>query len=64
MAPSETNVLGAITIGVLIDIFLQGIATTQLYTYYSRFPKDLRLLKAVVSPQISCTLCLSVPLQN
>lgn len=51
MAPSEADVLGALTIGVLVDVFLQGLATTQVYAYYSRFPKDPRLLKVTVSPR-------------
>ncbi|CAA7270107.1 unnamed protein product [Cyclocybe aegerita] len=43
--------LGALCIGVLISVFLFGIATVQAYIYYSNFPEDkvkLKILVAVV----------------
>ncbi|KAF8212837.1 hypothetical protein K438DRAFT_1957427 [Mycena galopus ATCC 62051] len=54
--------LGAIQIGVSVSYVLFGVATTQTYIYYSRFPDDSRMLKALTAfvwfCDIAHTLCL------
>ncbi|KAF8172252.1 hypothetical protein K438DRAFT_1981700 [Mycena galopus ATCC 62051] len=41
--------LGALEIGSLISYMLFGVTTTQVYTYYNRFPEDSRMLKSLVA---------------
>ncbi|KAJ7776393.1 hypothetical protein B0H16DRAFT_1879712, partial [Mycena metata] len=41
--------LGALQIGTLISYALFGVTTMQLYIYYSRFPDDSRVLKALTA---------------
>ncbi|KAF7336203.1 hypothetical protein MVEN_02168000 [Mycena venus] len=41
--------IGAYQIGVLISCVLLGVTTTQTYIYYSRFPEDPAILKALVA---------------
>ncbi|KAJ3512183.1 hypothetical protein NLJ89_g3670 [Agrocybe chaxingu] len=41
--------LGALSVGVLISVFLFGIATVQAYIYYSNFPDDKVRLKVLVA---------------
>ncbi|KAF7336206.1 hypothetical protein MVEN_02168400 [Mycena venus] len=41
--------IGAYQIGVLISYMLLGVTTTQTYIYYSRFPEDPAILKALVA---------------
>ncbi|KAF7342420.1 hypothetical protein MVEN_01831000 [Mycena venus] len=41
--------IGAYQIGVLISYVLLGVTTTQTYIYYSRFPEDPAILKALVA---------------
>ncbi|KAF7346750.1 hypothetical protein MSAN_01813400 [Mycena sanguinolenta] len=41
--------LGAVEIGVLLSYALFGVATTQTYTYFSRFPEDPRRVKALTA---------------
>jgi hypothetical protein len=44
-----SNTLGALEIGSLFAIFIFGIVTLQMYTYYTTFGKDLWYYKALVS---------------
>ncbi|KAF7359601.1 hypothetical protein MVEN_00683900 [Mycena venus] len=46
--------IGAYQIGVLISCVLLGVTTTQAYIYYSRFPQDLAILKALVAFVLVC----------
>ncbi|KAJ7259158.1 hypothetical protein B0H12DRAFT_428513 [Mycena haematopus] len=49
-APFNPNpTLGAVQIGVLISYVLFGVASTQLYIYFSRFPEDPRGVKALTA---------------
>ncbi|KAJ6447767.1 hypothetical protein C8R45DRAFT_1047372 [Mycena sanguinolenta] len=41
--------LGALQIGVLISFVLFGVATTQCYVYFSRFPEDSSKVKALTA---------------
>ncbi|KAF7359728.1 hypothetical protein MVEN_00697400 [Mycena venus] len=41
--------IGVYQIGVLISYVLLGVTTTQTYIYYSRFPEDPVILKALVA---------------
>ncbi|KAJ7791337.1 hypothetical protein B0H14DRAFT_3890663 [Mycena olivaceomarginata] len=41
--------IGAFLIGVLVSYVLVGVATTQTYIYYGRFPDDSPRLKALVA---------------
>ncbi|KAJ6548861.1 hypothetical protein B0H19DRAFT_952761, partial [Mycena capillaripes] len=43
-------------IGVLISYMLLGMTTTQAYIYYSRFPKDPKILKFLVREIMSCEI--------
>ncbi|KAJ7032723.1 hypothetical protein C8F04DRAFT_644527 [Mycena alexandri] len=52
--------LGALQIGVLISCLLFGLTTMQTYIYYTRFPDDPRMLKALVAFVWSCELALVV----
>ncbi|KAF7346760.1 hypothetical protein MSAN_01814500 [Mycena sanguinolenta] len=53
--------LGAVQIGVLVAYVLFGVATTQAYIYFSRFPDDSRRVKAFIvlvwSLDIAHSLC-------
>ncbi|KAF8188744.1 hypothetical protein BJ912DRAFT_1143346 [Pholiota molesta] len=44
-----SNTLGALEIGSLFAIFIFGIVTVQMYTYYTTFGKDLWYYKALVA---------------
>ncbi|KAJ7027971.1 hypothetical protein C8F04DRAFT_1291942 [Mycena alexandri] len=44
-----STTLGADEIGVLFSYFLFGVATSQAYVYYSRFPNDSVKLKTLVA---------------
>ncbi|KAF8148434.1 hypothetical protein B0H34DRAFT_802967 [Crassisporium funariophilum] len=49
-APFDVHgTLGALSIGVLISVFIFGIATVQTYIYYSRFPQDQLKWKILVA---------------
>ncbi|CAK5272196.1 unnamed protein product [Mycena citricolor] len=50
------NTLGALQIGTLISFTLFGVTTSQVYTYYSRFPEDAWHLKALVAFTWMCDL--------
>ncbi|KAF7350834.1 hypothetical protein MSAN_01645300 [Mycena sanguinolenta] len=54
--------LGALQIGVLISFVLFGVATTQCYVYFTRFPEDSSRVKAVTAFVWLCdaanTICL------
>ncbi|KAF8160303.1 hypothetical protein BJ912DRAFT_1008192 [Pholiota molesta] len=43
-----SNTLGALEIGSLFAIFIFGIVTLQMYTYYTTFGKDLWYYKALI----------------
>ncbi|KAJ7844676.1 hypothetical protein B0H13DRAFT_2364070 [Mycena leptocephala] len=43
------STLGALLIGTLVSYVLFGVATTQTYIYYGRFPDDSRAMKATVA---------------
>lgn len=43
------DTIGALEIGSLVAIFIFGIVTLQMYTYYTTFWKDLWYYKALVS---------------
>ncbi|KAJ7259153.1 hypothetical protein B0H12DRAFT_1109083 [Mycena haematopus] len=53
--------LGAVQIGVLASYMLFGVATTQMYIYFSRFPQDPRSVKALAAfvwaSDLAHTLC-------
>ncbi|KAJ7254864.1 hypothetical protein C8J57DRAFT_1656998 [Mycena rebaudengoi] len=55
--------LGALQIGTLVSCMLFGVATTQTYIYFTRFPKDSRILKYLVTFVYACeiahTLCIA-----
>ncbi|KAF8179545.1 hypothetical protein K438DRAFT_1725811, partial [Mycena galopus ATCC 62051] len=58
-SPPSLNVattIGAYQIGVLISYALLGMTTTQAYIYYSRFPKDPKILKFLVALVWSCEI--------
>ncbi|KAF8139284.1 hypothetical protein K438DRAFT_715635 [Mycena galopus ATCC 62051] len=42
------NTLGALLVGTLVSYALFGVATTQAYVYYGRFPDDSAKMKALV----------------
>jgi hypothetical protein len=44
----RNRILGSLEIGVLVSLLLLGIATSQAYYYYSRFPTDGRTTKWLV----------------
>ncbi|EIN13003.1 hypothetical protein PUNSTDRAFT_131231 [Punctularia strigosozonata HHB-11173 SS5] len=46
--PSLGLTLGALYVGVIVSVFLFGIATLQTYNYYVNFPTDKMRLKALV----------------
>ncbi|KAJ7259154.1 hypothetical protein B0H12DRAFT_1232141 [Mycena haematopus] len=46
--------LGAVQIGVLVSYVLFGVATTQSYIYFSRFPDDPRRVKALTAFVWAC----------
>ncbi|KAJ7183790.1 hypothetical protein C8R46DRAFT_1067828 [Mycena filopes] len=60
-APFET--LGALELGSLASFALFGVATTQVYIYFGRFPKDSRILKTLVTFIYACevghTICIA-----
>ncbi|KAJ7044032.1 hypothetical protein C8F04DRAFT_1389444 [Mycena alexandri] len=47
--PSLNSTIGVYEIGVLISYVLLGVATTQTYIYYTRFPDDSIKLKTLVA---------------
>ncbi|KAF8217504.1 hypothetical protein K438DRAFT_1556587, partial [Mycena galopus ATCC 62051] len=61
ISPLNNSVAGAVQIGALLSYALFGVTTTQIYTYYRRFPDDSRILKALLTAlrmcEISSTVC-------
>ncbi|KAJ7306814.1 hypothetical protein DFH08DRAFT_901815, partial [Mycena albidolilacea] len=49
--------IGAFLIGVLVSYVLVGVATTQTYIYYGRFPDDSPRLKALVCLVLRNKVC-------
>ncbi|KAJ6454214.1 hypothetical protein C8R45DRAFT_628757 [Mycena sanguinolenta] len=67
MASFDPNpTLGAVQIGVLVSYVLFGIATTQTYIYFTRYPDDPRGVRALTAFVWACdlarTICLGVVL--
>ncbi|KAF7346758.1 hypothetical protein MSAN_01814200 [Mycena sanguinolenta] len=58
--------LGAVQIGVLISYILFGVATTQAYLYFTRYPDDPRGVRALTAFVWACdlarTICLGAVL--
>jgi hypothetical protein len=41
-------ILGPIELGVFLSCFLFGVVTVQVFIYFTNFPQDRRVLKALV----------------
>ncbi|KAJ6471947.1 hypothetical protein C8R45DRAFT_1013639 [Mycena sanguinolenta] len=54
------NTIGALQIGTLISYALFGVTTTQMYTYFHRFPDDSRIVKALVVFVWVCDVSITV----
>jgi len=60
------NTLGALLIGTLVSYALFGVATTQAYVYYGRFPDDSLKMKSLVAAvwcgEFAHAICIAVSL--
>ena len=48
MQSFNPNIIGGIEIGILLSVFLHGIATVQTYIYFRNFRQDSKVLRSVV----------------